>query len=411
MHCVIIIIIGTANFASFKEEGADREDKENAFGITKEYEKSLTQNYRTKDFYNTKNSQESMYDTVGLNNRSMASVAGNRAENLAKTRNDVDEFGFSMTDPKLGFATTNQNAAQMTQKTKKKFHIESDEFARLKMAKEDFFPVVFVPLIEGDERFLFDVTVQLKYGDQKTVRKILNEQMISLIKDFPLESLLLQSEMLQELFNLMKKSTEDVQYQLTEIFAELLKKIKHTVVLYENPYHANQKEAKQSEEFLITDEKLYIQKSYPTLQPPRTEFIKDPDFKKTQKETFPLNYFLLLDGIVENTIDLVENTYFADNLNKIWRHITDILRKYKYKSVELIEEASKDYLRRFVKELQDIKAENLYGEIEYSYLFNILYSLFRMFSIEEYQEMRGYQPLEALEILFKAPLQIHLYRD
>lgn len=283
----------------------------------------------------------------------------------------------------------------------KPYHVESDELLNLKNRKEDFFTVVYVPLSEGDERFLFDLTVSLKYGDNKKIRQLLTDEITNIIKDFPIESFYLQGELLQELFSLMKKSPEDVQYQLTEIYLELLVKMRSTIKLYENPYHANQKESQQTDEFLLSDEKAYIKNSYPTLRPPSLEYQRDPAFQRNQKETFPFNNFLVMDGIVDATVDLIDNPFFADNISEIWKNVLEILRKYKYKSVELVEEAAKDYLRRLVTKLQGIKPEDLYGKIEYTYLFNILYGLFRIFSIEEYQQMQGFRADSIIEILLK----------
>jgi len=376
------------------------ENKENVFGASRGSEiRGVTDKYQTKDFGETGRSshyggydgnqqgyEESFRASARNGFRDSINVNGDTLRATVKPTQNTTNL--------LGVAT------MMVTKPKQTYHVESDELIKLKARKEDFFPVVYVPLSEADERYLFDVTVRLKY-DNKMVKKILSEQHITqLIRDFPIEALFLQGELLQELLMLVRKSGEDVQYLLTEVYIELLEKMVQTIEMYENPYNGNQKEAKQSDEFLFSDEKNYIKNSYPTLKPVSAEFMEDPAFKKSQ-ETFHFNYFLLLDGIIDATVDLIDNTYFADNINKIWQFVITLLRKYKYKKVELVAEASKDYLRRFVKKLERLDSENLEKRIEYSYLYNILYAMFRMFSIEEYQQMEGYKVDGAIDLLYK----------
>jgi len=305
--------------------------------------------------------------------------------------------------PTLADQTLGRQAAATIKEIKSpvQFHLESEELQNLKKNKVDFFPAIYVSLHPDDEKFLFDLTVQLKYGDASQIHRILHEGVINTIKDFPIESFLFQGEFLQELFALMKKSTEDIQYQITEVYIEILKKILKTIHLYQNPHHKNKSQARDSEEFIVADDKPYIKNSYPTLNFPTPEVLNDEGFKKHQRDTFPYNYFLTIDGIIVSIMDLCPKTEFIDNINTIWRYTITIFRKFKLQAYELIQEAVKDYQRRFIKKFEEIGETDFFENLEYAYISGILYNLFRMYSIEEYEKMEKFNPNAVLSILVK----------
>jgi hypothetical protein len=72
-------------------------------------------------------------------------------------------------------------------------------------------------------------------------------------------------------------------------------------------------------------------------------------------------------------------------VNQVWSEVIGILRRFKNSNFGLIQEAVKDYLRRFIKKFEEIGENEFYGNIEYSHLPGIFYNLFRTFTFEEYQ--------------------------
>ncbi len=250
-------------------------------------------------------STESMTITPMKNeNKENISQQFARIPDLAVTRKPTDKERERFTEGKDVTISKQQNPLKTSLgRSQIMVHVESEELQRLKNSKEDFFAPVYIALNEEDSKYLFDITVQLKYGDPRTIYKLVSENLAGIIDDYPLESFLFQTELFHELFALMKKSTDDIQYSLLGIYVQILSKMTRTFDLYANPHHKNKSQSKECEEFILADDKPYIKNSYPTLNPPTKESLADANFKKNVKETFPLNYFLTLDAIVGVTCD------------------------------------------------------------------------------------------------------------
>ena len=62
----------------------------------------------------------------------------------------------------------------------------------------------FVALTEEDEKKLFDLSVQLKFGDFRTVLSAVHCLMDTVIQDYPIEVLLQRSDVFKALLDLLE---------------------------------------------------------------------------------------------------------------------------------------------------------------------------------------------------------------
>lgn len=62
----------------------------------------------------------------------------------------------------------------------------------------------FVKLIEEDEKKLFDLSVQLKFGDFRTVMRAIHTLMDTVLQDYPIEVLLQRSDIFKALLDLLE---------------------------------------------------------------------------------------------------------------------------------------------------------------------------------------------------------------
>jgi hypothetical protein len=61
----------------------------------------------------------------------------------------------------------------------------------------------FVHLSEQDEKRIFDISVQLKFGDFRTVLQA-SQQLESILQDFPVEVLLQRTDIIKALLDLLE---------------------------------------------------------------------------------------------------------------------------------------------------------------------------------------------------------------
>ena len=69
----------------------------------------------------------------------------------------------------------------------------------------------FVWLTEDDEKKLFDLSVQLKFGDFRTVMIAIHTLLDTVIQDFPIEVLLQRSDIFKSLLDLLEGGQGAVQ--------------------------------------------------------------------------------------------------------------------------------------------------------------------------------------------------------
>ena len=62
----------------------------------------------------------------------------------------------------------------------------------------------FMQLSEEDEKRLFDLSVQLKFGDFRTVMVAVHQLIDSVIQDYPIEVLLQRTDILKALLDLLE---------------------------------------------------------------------------------------------------------------------------------------------------------------------------------------------------------------
>ena len=290
---------------------------------------------------------------------------------------------------------------QTIKSAKSAYHLESDELMRLKQQKIDFFGLIVPNINEADEKFLFDLTVQLKYGDQKVIKKLIIEELATIIADYPLEVLLSQGELINELLVIYRKIDGETQYHLLKLYNKILKKIVKTYEIYADFTLKNYNQAMENLDFIISDDKYHIKHSYPTLDKKRLpsnisttagivtsanndSFVQRSTNIKTTGGT--INMFSMFDNILRNSLEFAGIYSFNDQVLALWKQGINILNKFKFTAYDLVTEQTKDLLRLFSKILDELGV-NGYEDPENLYVYHIALMLFRVFSAEEYQNM------------------------
>ena len=281
-------------------------------------------------------------------------------------------------------------------------NLESEEVHRLKQRREDFFPFLIPYLDEQDQKFLFDITVQLKYGDVKNAARCIKEILPAMFQDFPLEALFSQPELIHEIVNQTRRSIPDLQRSVLDLFVIMLQKMMqtyNTVTLREN-HNINEKIS--NEDFLTTQDREFVKQSYPGLS---LEKLKSKEYVERQQKTQSSpTFFEIFDLMLRSTFPLMCDVAFIDKIAKIWEISICILREFLPKRGELVKAALKDYVRGFVKVLNELESK-VFAIGEYHYIVKIFWRLWKCLESEDYKQVEGFKPASGLEFMNKAALR------
>ncbi|CAD8120134.1 unnamed protein product [Paramecium sonneborni] len=121
----------------------------------------------------------------------------------------------------------------------------------------------FVKLTEQDEKFLFDISVQLKFGNNQTILFTIKEQLWRALKDFPIEVFRSRQEIIEEVLLLSNSQKEDniIYYSLIA----LQKFIRNLTIRFNK--NQSEQNYNRNHEVYIKDNRDHIVYSYPTLDP------------------------------------------------------------------------------------------------------------------------------------------------
>mgnify|MGYP003877239127 CR=1 FL=1 len=257
-------------------------------------------------------------------------------------------------------------------------------------------------LDEQDQKFLFDVTAQLKYGDAKNAERCLKELMPAIFQDFPLEALFGQPELIQEILNQVRRNDPEIQSLALDLFITIFQgmlQTYNTIYLRENQ---NINENVASEEFLATQDRDFIVQAYPGLE---LEKLQSKEYVENQRnaQSAP-TYFEIFDSILRSTFPIMSSSNFVDKIAKIWDMAIFILREFFPQKRDLVKEALKDYVRGFIKVLGEVESK-VFTTIHHYFLIKIFWRLWKSLSVEDYAEIQGFNPVSGLEIMNKAALR------
>ena len=86
------------------------------------------------------------------------------------------------------------------------------------MISEDFpyFSEEMPVLHEADEKYLFETTVKLKFSDVSVIKSLLRNEIPNILGNFPVELFKFQSDLINELLNLLNKMRSDNEEKLME---------------------------------------------------------------------------------------------------------------------------------------------------------------------------------------------------
>ncbi|CAK66936.1 unnamed protein product (macronuclear) [Paramecium tetraurelia] len=156
-----------------------------------------------------------------------------------------------------------QNPDKMNQVVKNQFDDQIKILVKPdhKTIEYEYFP--FVKLTEQDEKFLFDISVQLKFGNNQTILFTIKEQLWRALKDFPIEVFRSRQEIIEEVLILCNSQKDE------NIIYYSLIALQKFITNLTTRFSKNQSEQNynKNQEAYVKDNRDHIVYSYPTLDP------------------------------------------------------------------------------------------------------------------------------------------------
>jgi hypothetical protein len=122
-----------------------------------------------------------------------------------------------------------------------------------------------VDISEEDQKYLFDIGVQFKFGNRDAIFKILKSHLPKIIQEFPIEVFFLKPDIANNVIALSSGGDADLKYLLVETIFLFIKKMHQRVQSWENFNLKNINYSNASIAFLNSSDKEYLRLNYPSI--------------------------------------------------------------------------------------------------------------------------------------------------
>ena len=142
----------------------------------------------------------------------------NKLQTINSNKNDkIIEFSSLKAQITEEIQKLSEKNLEITKKSMKTFETELI-YLQNSLISEDFpyFSEEMPVLHEADEKYLFETTVKLKFSDVSVIKSLLRNEIPNILGNFPVELFKFQSDLINELLNLLNKMRSDNEEKLME---------------------------------------------------------------------------------------------------------------------------------------------------------------------------------------------------
>lgn len=226
--------------------------------------------------------------------------------------------------------------------------------------EKELFEMVSTPnvdIVESDEKRLFDISVQLKFGDRSVVVAILTDVLPQVFKDYPIECFRQKHEIIEELTNISKTKQDDFDLQYYSLWCQIrfVRSVKETVKNLRKQEFTNYNSTKAANNCL-SDESEHIRLSYPSLQnarvagqDPEKQQLEQADLRKRINNQLHWTIFQIVNHIAESTFEIIHH---QDSINLgivclLWKKLIKLMRLVKPDCYEAVKCFVLKYIKMF----------------------------------------------------------------
>jgi hypothetical protein len=169
-----------------------------------------------------------------------------------------------------------------------------------------------VTLTDRDQKLLFDIGVQLKFGKRASLLECLLKQLPRYLEDFPVEILSSRHDIIEQLIIFGNSNDSEIKKAMIPTYTVLLSKLKQRIHDLKDERYRNVSESKTSKIALKQTDVSYVALSYPSLD---TEAYtkENHELLVRQRPTKFYSFISLVDFTLKNLVNLcTDNKLIAD---------------------------------------------------------------------------------------------------
>ena len=251
----------------------------------------------TEDEYRCTNVNASQNFYESINDRDLGTRLGSTFAKIPTQR--VPQYDNKETKLPVSTSKVNKFEPKSTQKEENKA-VNANEFIKNKKGgqrcyielEKEHCELPYVSLVENDENYIMDCGVKLRYGDAKSFSEVARELESHLFKDYPLETYLQRTEILNATLDIMV-STIDINV-FNNCILIISRFLENSVTLYKfllNPYN---RFSENSSKLGNSKDQEHIVSMYPSNDSQRWREVKfNPDsLTSTNFDSHSLSYTL-----------------------------------------------------------------------------------------------------------------------
>jgi hypothetical protein len=238
-------------------------------------------------------------------------------------------------------------------------------------------------LTSTDQKLLFDLAVQLQFAKKSSLLNLLNHQFPQILHDYPLEVLLDQDKLIEQLILFGNANDLELKLAIVPIYQILLQKM--VKILENNKKNAFKKveDSKVARQHLVSKvDEEYLRIAYPSMDPTAT--TQESHLSKTSNSSRRTYSFTsLLDAIIKNSFNFsVEDQLVGKFVDIFVNHILPILQELVQHSPKQVKRMVLGYLQNFRRLFENTNFKDEKQSIFLIPIFKTSIALYRTLGVE-----------------------------
>ncbi|KAL4500657.1 hypothetical protein ABPG72_003081 [Tetrahymena utriculariae] len=258
---------------------------------------------------------------------------------------------------------------------------------------KEFKHLPHMELSESDDKFLFDIGVQLKFSEQSIQYDILTEILPNIIKDYPVEIFRRKNEIIQELVFIQLRATSQLfVYHSIQNQIAIIKKIVKTFKQVDSGVYQDLNISKAAQMHL-KDEKTHIKYCYPSLKKPSFNPEDQNSLSKTYSGQW--TFYQIIEFICSSTFENIKSNIFVGLVCSLLAEVTSALNYLKTINLPATRSLLFEVLSKFSIVIEQKRVE-IYEELSNLCLLIQIRNLFCVLKPEDYQSEGSNKLLDQL---------------
>lgn len=256
------------------------------------------------------------------------------------------------------------------------------------LEREEFVFLPDVQMTERDQKLLFDLGVQLKFGKRSALLQCLLKDFPHFVQDFAVETLFGRNDILDQLIVFGNCNDTEIKKSIIPTYAILLEKLNERLERLEDINYRNVCSSVTAAKRVKLTDKVYHRACYPSLD--SSDYTKESfDMLKKEKVGKFYSFVPLTDALLKNIINLCTDNELIGEFAELWLcYCLPLLQKMKRLGSKVVKRMVMTYLNTLGRLIEHSPLDKLQSSevILIAPIFKVSLELLGLFEYEEWMK-------------------------